>query len=115
MECHHFDAFHCRSCSLLETPRARQLSDKEAHARSLVLANRWLPTIAGPDAGFRNKAKMVVGGTAESPTLGILDSERQGVDLRDCGLHSELMTDALDVVAGFITRANLAPYSVTHR
>ncbi len=115
VECHHFDAFRCRSCSLLETPRPQQLSDKEAHARSLVPARRWLPTFAGPDAGFRNKAKMVVGGTVESPTLGILDSERSGVDLRDCGLHSELMTRALGVVASFITHADLTPYSVTHR
>ena len=59
--------FRCRSCSLLEIPRPQQLSDKEAHARSLVPAPVWLPTIAGPDAGFRNKAKMVVGGTAGRP------------------------------------------------
>lgn len=115
MECHHFDAFRCRSCSLLEVPRARQLSDKEAHARSLVPAPTWLPTVAGPDAGFRNKAKMAVGGTAASPTLGILDRERQGVDLRDCGLHTPGLSAALEVVAAFVTRADLAPYDVTTR
>jgi 23S rRNA (uracil747-C5)-methyltransferase len=115
LECHHYDAFRCRSCSLLEVPRARQLSDKEAHARSLVPATTWLTTIAGPDAGFRNKAKMAVGGTSASPTLGILDRTRTGVDLRDCALHTPGLTAALEVVAAFITRADLAPYDVSTR
>ena len=30
----------------------------------------------GPEAGFRNKAKMAVGGTVDAPTLGILDRDR---------------------------------------
>ena len=115
MDCHHYDAHRCRSCTLLEVPRARQLTDKEAHARSLVPAPVWLPTVAGPEAGFRNKAKMAVGGTAAAPTLGILDRTRTGVDLRDCGLHSPGLTAALEVVAAFITRADLAPYDVTTR
>jgi 23S rRNA (uracil747-C5)-methyltransferase len=100
---------------LLEVPRAQQLSDKEAHARSLVPSPVWLPTVAGPDAGFRNKAKMAVGGTSAAPTLGILDRTRTGVDLRDCGLHSPGLTAALEVVAAFITRADLTPYDVTTR
>ena len=115
MECHHYDAFRCRSCTLLEVPRARQLSDKEAHARSLVGATAWLPTVAGAEAGFRNKAKMVVGGTVEAPTLGILDGDLAGVDLRDCGLHSLGLTAALDVVAAWITHAGLTPYDVSAR
>lgn len=115
VECRHYDAFRCRSCSLLEIPRPQQLSDKETHARSLVPAPTWLPTVAGPDAGFRNKAKMVVAGTAASPTLGILDRSHTGVDLRDCGLHSPALSTALEVVAAFITRADLAPYDVSTR
>lgn len=115
VDCHHYDAHRCRSCTLLEVPRARQLSDKEAHARSLVPSPVWLPTVAGPESGFRNKAKMAVGGTAAAPTLGILDRTRTGVDLRDCGLHSPGLTGALEVVAAFITRADLAPYDVSTR
>ena len=86
MECRHFDDLRCRSCSLLEVPRARQLSDKEEHARALVSAPTWLPTVAGPDSGFRNKAKMVVGGTSASPTLGILDRAHTG-DAGDSPRH----------------------------
>ena len=115
MDCHHYDAFRCRSCSLLEVPRARQLSDKEAHARSLVGSPVWLPTVAGAEAGFRNKAKMAVGGTVEAPTLGILDRDLAGVDLRDCGLHSPGLTTALGRIAGWISDAGLAPYDVAAR
>ncbi|SEB46342.1 23S rRNA m(5)U-747 methyltransferase [Nocardioides exalbidus] len=115
LRCHHFDAFECRSCSLLEVPRARQLSDKEAHARSLVDCPTWLPTVAGAGAGFRNKAKMVVGGTVGAPTLGILDRDLAGVDLRDCGLHSPGLTTALDRVGEWIRHAALTPYDVRAR
>jgi 23S rRNA (uracil747-C5)-methyltransferase len=115
MDCHHYDEFRCRSCTLLEVPRAQQLSDKEQHARSLVDAPAWLPTVAGPEAGFRNKAKMAVGGTVDAPTLGILDRDLAGVDLRDCGLHSPGLTTALDRIAGWIRDAGLAPYDVASR
>ena len=112
MDCHHYDAFRCRSCTLLEVPRARQLSDKEAHARSLVDAPVWLPTVAGAESGFRNKAKMAVGGTVDAPTLGILDRDLAGVDLRDCGLHSPAITVALGAIADWVRDAGLTPYDV---
>lgn len=115
MDCDHYDAHRCRSCTLLEVPRARQLSDKEAHARSLVDCPVWLPTVAGEESGFRNKAKMAVGGTAAAPTLGILDSSFAGVDLHDCGLHTAGLRSALEVVAAFVTRADLTPYDVAQR
>lgn len=113
--CHHFDAFRCRSCSLLGTPRRQQLADKEAHARALVDSPVWLPTVAGADTGFRNKAKMAVGGTIDAPTLGILDRELAGVDLRDCGLHSDGLRAALDRIASWACGAGLVPYDVGAR
>jgi 23S rRNA (uracil747-C5)-methyltransferase len=113
--CHHFDAFRCRSCTLLGTPRGQQLDDKEAHARMLVGAPVWLPTVAGADAGFRNKAKMAVGGTVDAPTLGILDHDLVGVDLRDCGLHSDGLRAALDRIASWARDAGLTPYDVAAR
>ena len=114
-QCHHFDAFRCRSCTLLGTPRAQQLSDKEAHARALVDSPRWLPTVAGADARFRNKAKMAVGGTVDAPTLGILDRDLSGIDLHDCGLHSDGLRASLDRLAGWIRDAGLVPYDVATR
>jgi 23S rRNA (uracil747-C5)-methyltransferase len=115
LDCHHYDAFRCRSCSLLEVPRTRQLSDKEAHARSLVDSPVWLPTVAGVESGFRNKAKMAVGGTVDAPTLGILGRDFAGIDLRDCGLHSPGVTSALGHVADWIRDSGLPPYDVAAR
>lgn len=117
MDCPHFDAGRCRSCTLLETPYSDQLAGKQRAVEALLpfpgLA--WEAPVASPQAGFRNKAKMVVAGTTAQPTLGILAPDRAGIDLRDCGLHSPGLQAALPVLAGFVTRAGLAPYDVTQR
>jgi 23S rRNA (uracil747-C5)-methyltransferase len=115
VECHHYDAGRCRSCSWLEVRRASQLGRKESDVRALVDCSTWLPTVSGPGAGFRNKAKMVVAGTVEAPTLGILARDRTGTDLRDCMLHSDGLVTALAVIGDWITKAGLAPYDVIAR
>ena len=115
MDCHHYDALRCRSCTLLEVPRVRQLSGKEAHVRSLVASPVWLPSVAGPDTGFRNKAKMAVGGTTAEPTLGILDRTFAGVDLRDCALHSPGLVSALSAIGAWAGDTGLTPYDVGAR
>ncbi len=117
MDCPHFDAGRCRSCTLLETPYSDQLAGKQRAVEALLPFPRlaWEAPVASPQAGFRNKAKMVVAGTTAQPTLGILAPDRAGVDLRDCGLHSPGLQVALPVLAGFVTRAGLAPYDVTQR
>jgi 23S rRNA (uracil747-C5)-methyltransferase len=113
--CHHFDAYRCRSCTLLGVAREQQLSDKEVQARSLVDAPVWLPTVAGADTRFRNKAKMAVGGTLDVPTLGILDRDFTGIDLHDCGLHSDGLRAALGDIESWISSAGLVPYDVGAR
>ncbi len=65
--------------------------------------------------GFRNKAKMAVAGTADDPTLGILDRAGHGTDLRGCPLHTPGIVAALPVLAAFVTRAGLTPYDVPTR
>lgn len=118
MQCDYYDAARCRSCTLIEQPYAVQLSGKQRHVADL-LGERpdldWLPPVASRESGFRNKAKMVVAGTAAEPTLGILDAVGHGVDLRGCGLYSAEMHAALPEVADFVTRAAIAPYDVPGR
>ena len=91
MQCDYFDAGRCRSCTLMGTSYEAQLADKVARAQQTlegVDANpTWLPPQPSPESGFRNKAKLVVGGSVDSPTLGILDGRGQGVDLR-CLLYT---------------------------
>nr|WP_062071968.1 methyltransferase domain-containing protein [Demequina sediminicola] len=119
MQCAYWDAQVCRSCSLIETPHGVQLADKVTQAHSaldpLAPHATWHEPCASALGGFRNKAKMVVGGTVEDPTLGILDAAGRGVDLRACGLYPAVITDALPVLADFIRRVGWQPYDVPTR
>ncbi|MCJ8504534.1 23S rRNA (uracil(747)-C(5))-methyltransferase RlmC [Kocuria flava] len=118
MQCDYHDAGACRSCTLMGRPHDEQLAGKQEHCRGLLGERpglEWLPPVAGPESGFRNKAKMVVGGTADEPTLGILDEQGRGVDLRRCGIAAPGLTAALPALAAFVTRASLVPYDVPAR
>ena len=118
MLCTHFDAGRCRSCAWLGTPYAEQLADKQRAVEELLAGHRvgsWLPPAASAQLGVRNKAKMVVSGTADDPTLGILDPLGAGVDLRDCPLHTAGIRAVLPVLAEFVARARITPYDLATR
>ncbi|MDK6905821.1 methyltransferase domain-containing protein [Actinotignum timonense] len=91
-----------------------QVADKEERLAELLapFAPVWLPPALSPESHFRNKAKLAVGGSAQAPTLGILDRGMRGVDLRACGLYEEPITAALPVLTEFIGRARLTPFDV---
>lgn len=123
MECLAFDSGRCRSCTLIETPYARQVASKQDTLQRLLsesLGDRsaaiaWMAPLVGSESGFRTKAKMVVAGTADAPTVGILDADGHGVDLRDCPLYDPALTAAFPSLATFVTVAGLQPYSVPER
>ncbi|PKY70325.1 23S rRNA methyltransferase [Brevibacterium ravenspurgense] len=123
MRCHHFDAGRCRSCSLLDIPTVSRLEAAEAELASALefalggasASEVFGPRIEGPDAGFRNTAKMVVSGTTMEPVLGILDAERAGVDLRDCPLYPPAVHRVLDIVPSLVRAAQIPPYRVEVR
>lgn len=126
VQCSHYDAGRCHSCTLLGTPYATQVTEKQDHVARLLAAAgvtgagtrapgpgiSWLPPVTGPEAAFRNKAKMVVSGTVDAPVLGILDRVGHGVDLTDCGLYPPDLQDAFAPIRDFVTRARLEPYRV---
>ncbi len=118
LDCRYFTAGACRSCALLETPYRQQLADKEAWCRE-VLADHtpaeWLPAASGAEEGFRNRAKLAVGGAAGAVTLGILDQEFHGVDLRDCGIQAPAIRTVIPVLAAFLDSTGLDPYDVSRR
>ncbi|ROR36337.1 23S rRNA m(5)U-747 methyltransferase [Curtobacterium sp. JUb34] len=125
MQCDYFDRGVCRSCTLMGQPYADQVLDKELRTRELLHdaveaaggpgAVAWSPAITSPEAGYRNKAKMVVGGSTEHPTVGILDHRQRGVDLRHCGICTPGIRHALPLLAEFVTTAGLIPYDVAAR
>nr|WP_243752001.1 methyltransferase domain-containing protein [Leucobacter weissii] len=118
MRCRHFDAGECRSCTLIEIPHLEQLAAKEARCRELLPAvpeTAWAPAFGGADRGFRNRVKLVVGGSAGRVTLGILGPDRRGVDLRDCRIQAPGIAAVLPAVSRFLDRTGLAPYDVPAR
>lgn len=99
-------------------PHPRQLEQKQEQSTQLlgqVPGLRWDAPFAGAESGFRNRAKMVVGGSWRKPTLGILDAEGHGVDLRRCGVIDPAITAILPAIATFIRIARLDPYDVPTR
>nr|WP_222437753.1 methyltransferase domain-containing protein [Quadrisphaera sp. RL12-1S] len=97
-------------------PEDVQVADAQERVEALLpTVPTWLTPATGPASRFRNRAKMVVAGTAEAPTLGILDAAGRGVDLVRCGLYPASITDALEPLRAFVTRAALVPYDVPAR
>ena len=118
MDCAYFAAGRCRSCSEIVLPYDAQLAAKVTRCRAALAAHptvEWLPPVASPEAGFRNKAKMVVAGSIEAPTLGILDPGGRGVDLSDCPLYPAALAASFAPLARFVTRARIEPYDLTAR
>lgn len=75
----------------------------------------WEPPLVSQQAGFRSKAKMVAGGQSEDARLGILGPDGECVDLSDCVLHDERLTESFDPIKAFIARAAIEPYHVPSR
>lgn len=101
------------------TPYADQLADKQERSalalRPLAPQLQWSTPFSSRPQGFRNKAKLVVGGTREQPTVGILDRAGRGVDLRDCGLYEPGLDTVVRQVPALITELGLVPYDVARR
>ena len=119
MQCDYFDAGLCRSCTLMGEPYPQQLAAKQRTVEGLLApfgaSITWSPPVMSAESGFRAKAKMVVGGSVDAPTLGILDGQGQGVDLRRCGVISPGILAAFPALIAFITTAALEPYDVPAR
>ena len=118
MHCDAYEQGRCRSCSLIRQPYNQQWAEKLTQARALLdpLGSiEWLESVTSRESGFRNKAKMVVTGSAERPTLGILDASGHGVDLSDCPLYPAPITTSFPALAAFITHARITPYDVPNR
>lgn len=118
MHCEKYIAGECRSCQWLELSPEQQITQKQQQLSAL------LPTIdpaifaapvTGPQTGFRNKAKMVVSGSVERPTLGIVGKDGAGVDLTGCPLYPASFSDVFSVITPFIARAGLTPYNIERK
>lgn len=100
-------------------PYADQLGEKQRHVEQVLApvapGLSWAAPRASAEEGFRNKAKLAVGGLPGAVTLGILDGDRRGVDLRHCGLHEPGLAAAIPRLADLVDRLGLTPYDVPGR
>lgn len=67
-----------------------------------------LPTERSALTNFRNKAKLVVTGTKDSPVIGLIDRE-----LMNCQLHIPVINELLHELPAFIKAASLEPYQIS--
>ena len=140
MRCHHFESGECRSCTLLDLPRPRQLAEGRERVEALLapylagaetlsatpaglfpgdaatLSGRtvWQDPIVGAEAGFRARGKMAVGGTAQQPILG-LPGQALSADLCDCPLYPDGVEEILEGAKALIRRSQVPPYDVARR
>jgi 23S rRNA (uracil747-C5)-methyltransferase len=113
LDCPHFTAHRCRSCSLLE------LSSEQAREQQLQVLRETLSGVSGFDspvwctapAGSRIRGRLAVAGSCEAPVLGFFNDEHTVVPAADCPLHHSLMTQSLEWLRHFIRAAKLEPYS----
>ncbi len=109
--CAYFKENICRSCTLLETDYDKQILLKEdVLKKALPEIGRLETSITSPVSGFRNKAKLVVSGSSESPVLGLIDRE-----ILDCPVHDPVINSILHDLIPFIRLAKLEPYNISAR
>lgn len=120
MHCDYFVAGQCRSCRDISTPYVEQLAIKQQRFQQQLMVlpfaaeAKVLAPFASREAGFRNKAKMVVQGSVENPILGIIE-DQQAIDLTACGLYPAEFQQAFSHIQDFIRQAKLQPYDVETR
>lgn len=100
-------------------PHERQIADLHAEVDRILSPHidegRWAPPFVGAESAFRNKAKLVVGGTKGEPTFGILDADQRGVSLPECGLYEPLLAGSLDRLVPAVAELGLTPFVVPER
>jgi 23S rRNA (uracil747-C5)-methyltransferase len=95
---------------MLETDYDQQIFLKEETLKSALGITELEPTIRSEISGFRNKAKIVVSGSAESPILGLLEKE-----ILNCPVHDPVINKILHDLIPFIRLAKMVPYNIAEK
>lgn len=89
---------------------------KEALVQFGVAQSQLLPAIeAKPQLSSRNKAKFIVGGNIEYPTLGMANASQETRDISRCPLHDPAIQKLVSTLKKLITEYRLSPYSIVKR
>ncbi len=118
MLCHYFATNQCHSCTLLAQPYAEQLAQKQLRLLAVLPSTQHaeiLPPAPSAAMHFRNKAKMVVMGSASKPILGIVNHQQQEISLTACPLYPPQFNAAFAHITEFIQLAALQPYDISSK
>ena len=131
--CDYWTRGECRSCDLAIPDYRHHLTRVSEATRSAlprIDESAWLPPQASRQWGFRNKAKLAIGGRAGAVTLGIQrrhatrsEATRtpvrhevwQGVDLSHCPLYDEAMRQVIAHTAQWLNHMRITPYDIGTR
>jgi 23S rRNA (uracil747-C5)-methyltransferase len=119
--CTHFNRDHCRSCVWIDRDYSIQIIEKESLVKAAFPSLELEPTVRSSLVGFRNRVKVSVTGSLESPILGLLGREErgesldQGRELLDCPIHHPKINALLQILPAFISRHRLVPYSIQEK
>ena len=117
-KCKYHDNKICFTCNLIDKTEKEQIAEKIklcATYLSHIPADRFLKPIYGNRFYFRNKAKMVVSGSVNRPTLGILKEDNTGIDLSQCPLYNANITKIMPLLKKIIIKYGLTPYNINTR
>ncbi len=112
--CEAFARGQCVSCPHIHQPYLQQLQRKQAQLQQIFPGLPLELPCPSETAQFRNKAKMVVMGTSQTPVLGILNGD-EPVDLTTCQLYPAGFQVAFNRLIEFIRLVRLEPYQLDSR
>lgn len=118
--CSYYNENLCKSCDLITLDYPAQISHKEKTLRDSLddfKTMDFLPSVHSPPLHFRNKVKLVVTGTVESPVIGLWGEEDLdiGRELLNCPIQLKEINSALPMIKEFITLAKVSPYQIANR
>lgn len=118
--CLYFNRGHCRSCAWIEQPYKEQIAQKVQLIREAL--SGFLPfqledPVLSTREGFRNRAKMTVTGTVDSPIVGLIGESEldEGRELLSCPIHHPKLNEMIAALPGWIQEYALVPYRIKER
>lgn len=118
--CSYYNENLCKSCDIITLDYSAQISYKEKILHESLRglnSTEFLPSIHSPTENFRNKVKLVVTGTFDSPIIGLWGEKDldQGRELLNCNIQLKEINNVLLIIKDFITLSKITPYQIASR
>lgn len=122
LQCDYFNAYACRSCSLLDRSlediaQLKYASLVELLLKECTLKPEQIDRLVSPKQFFpsRAKAKLSVSGSVANPIIGLIDENFAGKELLNCPLHLPVLNEIANFIHASIPSSGLTPYDIQTR